>query len=99
MSRDQVKRNYIRFSPDENTLILVKFADGNIKTGMAFSESHGGCGGMFRKCDSYKVEMTCKVQVGKLPISLARLAWIDSVDEYFDRLGFEYINESNDSID
>ena len=92
-----VKRNFIRFSPDENTLILVKFEDGSIKTGIAFSESHGGCGGIFRNADNYQVDMNCRIQVGKLPVSYARLAWIEPVDNHFVKLGFEYITENNKS--
>jgi len=97
MANKDPKRNFIRFSPDENTLILVKFEDGSIKTGIAFSESHGGCGGVFRKSDNYQLDMKCKIQVGKLPLSFARLAWIDPVDEYFDKLGFEYLADPNDN--
>lgn len=92
-----VKRNFIRFSPDENTLILVKFEDGSIKTGIAFSESHGGCGGVFRVADNYQIDMNCRIQVGKLPVSYARLAWIEPVDSHFVKLGFEYINENKNS--
>ncbi len=85
------KRKYIRFNPDENSLIelLFKDEDGNVKkaVGLISDESYHGCGAVFRKKFPFKRGDMINATVGKIINIEAEIIWIQKMDDIFIKVG------------
>jgi hypothetical protein len=87
----RVKRQSIRYTPDDNTLIHVQFVDGTQCTGLAYSEAHKGCAGVFTKKSSFMPEVNCDLSIGEIKNLSAQVRWVEEVDDKLIKVGFEFI--------
>jgi len=88
---DDKKRHHIRFHADDNCLIDLKFEDGRKCTGLALSESLGGCGGIFVKKPEFQKGMTCHLNIGDFDQLEAVVRYIEDLNEEVIKVGFEYL--------
>lgn len=86
------KRKFIRFEPDENTYVLVDIQDEAIHSGLALSESQGGCCGVFKSNSLYKTGEMVYIKVGKMDPISAEIRWVKELDNDVMKLGFEYLS-------
>ena len=82
-------RKYIRFSPDENTLIDVEL-DGKSITGLATQEAYKGCSGIFVVNDKLQKDLKVKIKIGKLDQVDAIIRWTKPLEDKALEVGFEF---------
>ena len=85
------KREYIRFSADENTFLVIKVGEHPAIGGLCVTESQGGCSGSFLNHDYFVASEKVLLRVGKLDTILAEIRWITQLDEDIVKIGFKYL--------
>ena len=86
------KRKHKRYKPKRNTLISLTREDKPDFTGIAFSESVKGCGGIFPiECD-LKIGQLCKAKLTDLMYIDVIVRWVRKIDEDFIKAGFEFLD-------
>ena len=91
----KVKRNNIRFSPDENTLITIELEEEKTIVGLAFSEAHGGYAGIFTNnslVSKLTVDQRISVKLGSLENRNSQIKWIKQIDDDVIKIGFEILD-------
>lgn len=95
-SKKPIKRNSVRFDPDEGTYALID-ADPKERSfdptipALVFSEAHKGCGLVILATSKLQVGDVFKVQVGDLPVLSAEIRWREQVDQQVIKLGVMYL--------
>ena len=93
--RQHVKRNYMRYSPD-NTLAYFDF-DSSIETfnpkivSLVYSESFKGCAVVMVKNEVVENRTTCIIQCGELEPVVGKIAWTRELDEGLIKVGVEFM--------
>ena len=92
----EVKRKHLRFPPeDHKTMALLDAAPTRpfnpTYCGVVFSESAGGCGVVLRFSNDLKIGQQLRVKVGELEPLLAKIAWIQVVDQDVMKVGIEIL--------
>ena len=86
------KRKHKRYKPKRNTLISLIREDMPDFTGIAFSESVNGCGGMFPIESELKIGQKCKAKLTDTMYINAVVRWVNKIDEDFMKAGFEFVD-------
>ena len=83
-------RKYIRFKPDQNTLVNVTQANGKSFVGLGLSEAYGGCGAVFVNHQQFQLHEYVKLKIGEISIETAEVRWIKVLNENVIEVGFEF---------
>lgn len=87
------KRKYIRFTPDDNTIVECLIDDRVIK-GVALTEAYGGCSAVFaHNSEHLKPDMIVTLVVGNMNISSAQVKWTKMHTDLILEAGFQYLDE------
>ena len=92
MTEYKVKRQSLRFPPEPNTLLYAQSNKGEISVGLAFSEAHKGCGGIFTTKNNLVEGETYEIKIGEIEGVFAVLRWLKVLDTDVVKAGFEFIN-------
>lgn len=86
------QRKHIRFTPDENTIMLLNLEeDKDTLCGLCISESQGGCSGLFINHPGFKAGKMVYIKVGKLDAIGAEIRWVTELDKDSVKIGFSYL--------
>jgi len=91
-----MKRNSVRFKPDEGTYALIdtdadtKEFDPNLPV-LVFSEAHKGVGIIALTTPKLQVGDPLKIQVGNLPVLKAEVRWREQVDPQVIKVGIMFL--------
>jgi len=96
MPDKKIKRSYIRYEAEKNTIGMVGLQDSPKEflpqyIGLVFSEAYRGCGMVLLYSPEIKTNALCIVQCGVLNPIKARVAWITRLDAGTIKVGFEYL--------
>ncbi|OFZ55910.1 MAG: hypothetical protein A2428_05185 [Bdellovibrionales bacterium RIFOXYC1_FULL_54_43] len=91
-----IKRNSVRFAPDEGVYALVDATPGTAGfdptiPALIFSESHKGCGIVVLTTTKLQIGDHVKIQVGDLPVLRAEVRWREQVDPLIVKIGMMYL--------
>ncbi len=87
------KRKYIRYPADTNELVTIYYLDDNTKktgqrVGLGQNESFKGCCVVFVGELNFKVGQEVLCEIGVLPKTKAKVAWIKQLEDKITKVGF-----------
>lgn len=86
-------RKHIRFEAEENTFILARGESDIVHSGLALSESQGGCSGVFKVNKDFELKKMMLVKVGQLDSIPVEIRWITPLDHEVVKVGFQYLDK------
>lgn len=96
-TKKKIKRNSIRYKPDEGTYALIDpnpegpTFDPTIPA-LVFSEAHKGCGIVVLSTPKLLVGDIVRIQVGALPVFRAEVRWREQVEAQILKLGLLFLD-------